>query len=144
LLTDPKEEGSPAPRRSVGRPRSKRKEGEPERVCDGCFNKLRFDCAEAESRQRELVKNLENTVQPSPRVNNSSSSSSSSSALFAGANPPSSPGVAGSGVIKGKLGATAAVMQDTMVALNERGEKLSHLAEKSEELNQVWEPHVLV
>jgi hypothetical protein len=38
---------------------------------------------------------------------------------------------------KTKAGATAAVMQDTLVALNERGEKLSQLADKSEELSQV-------
>lgn len=142
---------------SPGR-RKKRKEGEPERVCDGCFNKLRFDCLEAENRERELAKLVESSVKLSPRpgADNGQGGNLFAGAISAGATAGAGAGASGgagggpstSSRAKSGVASTTAVMQDALQSLNERGERLNQLQERSEAMSQVscgkWWSHCLI
>ncbi len=110
-----------------------------ERVCDSCFNTMDFQCA---ARQQEIAKAKRELEKQEARLleeQKASASSKQSSSLFGSLRDKSSissPGGGGGGASGGGGGvnATAAIANEVLDNLNERGKKLETSAEKSEQM----------
>ena len=102
-----------------------------DRVCDGCFNKLSFECVLWQQAMAKVRKHQEKLAAENPELLLSAATiSSGGTNSTAGAGSGSAGG--GSSTSRALNAATA-----TRRALEQRGEKLALVAERSEEMRQV-------
>eukprot|EP01039_Chlorochromonas_danica_P002216 gene2216-2420_t len=106
---------------------------EGERVCDCCFNRLLFSCSEwnqalnmAKKVQRKIEESLKEEMERREVLTLKSPASTGSMNSMGGKSPMSSTGKS--------IGAANAAANETLKVLEERGEKMSEVAEKSEQL----------